>query len=114
MDKRTRISHTGYVIFVNRSPIVFYSKQQSTVESSTLSSEFIAMKTYTEHITALRFRLRIFELDIAGPAIMLNDNTVAVNNSSNIEFTLNRNHISIACHLVCQNVAAGVVKIGLI
>ena len=37
-DKITRISHTGYLVFVNRAPIVFYSKQQSTVESSTFSS----------------------------------------------------------------------------
>ena len=44
-DKRTRISHTGYVIFLNIAPILFYSKQQSMVESSTLSSEFIAMRT---------------------------------------------------------------------
>ena len=44
-DKITRISHTGYVIFVNISSIVFYNKQQLTVESSTFSSKFIAMKT---------------------------------------------------------------------
>ena len=50
LDKRTRRSHTGYEIFVNRSPIIFYSKQKSMVESSTFSSEFIAMNTCTENI----------------------------------------------------------------
>ena len=25
-DKRTRISHSGYMIFVNKGPIIFYSK----------------------------------------------------------------------------------------
>ena len=35
-----------------------------------------------------------------------------MNISSKIETTLNRNHSSIAYHLVCQNVEAGVVKIG--
>ena len=44
-DKRAGRLHTGYVIFVNISPIVFYSNLQSTVESSTFSSKFIAMKT---------------------------------------------------------------------
>ena len=28
LDNRTRRSHTGYVIFVDRAPIIFYSKQQ--------------------------------------------------------------------------------------
>ena len=35
-------------------------------------------------------------------------------NSSKIENTLNKKHISISCHLVSYNVAAGVVKIVLI
>ena len=34
LDKKTIILHTGYLIVVNRSPIVFYSKRQSTVELS--------------------------------------------------------------------------------
>ena len=37
-DKKTGQSHTGYIIFVNRAPIIWYSRQQHTVESSTLSS----------------------------------------------------------------------------
>ena len=80
-DKRTRISHTGYVIFVNRSPIVFYSKQQSTVESSTFSSEFIAMKICMKNVIGLRFKLRMFGVDVGGPAIMFNYNESAVKKS---------------------------------
>ena len=45
---RTRRSYTGHVIFVNKAPILFYSKRQLTVESSTFSSELIAMKTCKE------------------------------------------------------------------
>ena len=111
-DNRRRSSYTGYVIFVNRAPVIFYSKQQSTVDSISFSSEFIAMNTCTEHIIALRFKLQMFGIDIDVPAIMLNDNESAVNNSSNIESTLNKKHISIAYHLVCQNVVSKVVNIG--
>ena len=49
-DKKTRRSHTGYIIFVNRAPVIWYSKSQETVESSTFVSEFIAFKTCVEHI----------------------------------------------------------------
>ena len=70
------------------------------------------MNTCTEHIISLRFKLQMFGVDIDGPDIMLNDNESAVNNSSKIGSTLNKKHRSIAYHLVCQNFAAGVVKIG--
>ena len=91
-DKRTIRSHTGYAIFVIRSTILFYRKLQSMVESSTFSNEFISMNTCTEHIIELRFKLQMFGVYIDGPAIMLNDNESAVNNSSNIESTLNKKH----------------------
>ena len=37
-NKVTRRSHTGFIIFVNRGPIIWYSKRQNTVESSSFSS----------------------------------------------------------------------------
>jgi hypothetical protein len=41
----TRRSHTGVLIFVNRAPILWFSKRQNTVEASTFGSEFIVAKT---------------------------------------------------------------------
>ena len=34
-NKKTRRSHTGYLIFVNKAPIIWYSKKQNTIEAST-------------------------------------------------------------------------------
>jgi hypothetical protein len=111
-DKRTRKSHTGYIIFINRAPIIWYSKRQSTIESSTFSSEFIAMKTCMESIIALRYKLRMFGVEIDGPADVLCDNASVVNNSSKIESVLNRKHNSIAYHAVRWAVAAGIMRVG--
>ena len=58
--KKTRRSHTGYIVFVNRAPIIWYRKKQATVDSRTFGSEFIALKTCVEHIITLRFKLRNF------------------------------------------------------
>jgi hypothetical protein len=41
--KVTRTSHTGYVVFINRAPVVWCRKQHNTVETSTFSTEFIAL-----------------------------------------------------------------------
>jgi hypothetical protein len=38
--RATRRSHTGVLIFVNRAPIIWYSKRQNTVEASTFGSVY--------------------------------------------------------------------------
>jgi hypothetical protein len=50
-NKVTRQSHTGYAVFINRAPIVWwYSKRQHTVETRTFSAEFIALNVCLEAI----------------------------------------------------------------
>jgi hypothetical protein len=47
-NKITRRSHTGILIFLNRAPILWYSKNQNTIESSTFGSEFVVTKIAVE------------------------------------------------------------------
>jgi hypothetical protein len=49
----TRRSHSGIIIFLNKSPILWYSKRQNTVESSTFGSELVALRTAVELIIGL-------------------------------------------------------------
>jgi hypothetical protein len=44
----TRRSRTGYLIYINMSPILWHSKKQGTVETSVFGAEFVAMKAATE------------------------------------------------------------------
>jgi hypothetical protein len=53
----TRRSQTGILIYLNKSPIMWYSKRQNTVETSSFGSEFVAMKTAVEMIEGLRYKL---------------------------------------------------------
>ena len=53
-DKVTRRSQTGILIFCNRAPILWFSKRQNSVESSTFGSDFTALKNAVELVTALR------------------------------------------------------------
>ena len=110
-NKVTRRSHTGFVIFINRAPIIVYSKRQNTVEASTFSSEFITMKACMEHITALRFKLRMFGIPVIDSTKILCDNANVVKNSTILSSTLNKKHSSIAYHSARWHVAAGVAKI---
>ena len=53
-DKTTRRSMTGILIFFNRAPIIWHSKQQNGVETSMFGSEPTAMNNAVELIVALR------------------------------------------------------------
>lgn len=111
-NKVTRRSHTGFVIFINQGPIYWYSKRQSTVETSMFSSEFISMKTCVEQIIAIRYKLYMFGIRVDGPANVLCDNQSCVNNSTKVYSTLNKKHCSLAYHFVCHSVAAGIIRVG--
>ena len=106
-NKKTRRSHTGYVVFLNRAPIVWYSKRQQTVETSTFSAEFIAFKACLEAIEHLQFKLRCFGIPTpkGEPSYVFCDNESVVKNTTNVESTLNKKHSSVAYHaslpLVC-------------
>jgi len=49
-NKVTRRSHTGILIYLNTAPVIWHSKAQKTVETSTFGAEFIALKVGIELI----------------------------------------------------------------
>ena len=118
-NKKNRKSHTGFVIFVNRAPVLWYSKQQKTVETSAFSAEHIALKVCVEAIEGLRFKLRMFGIPLRAedskedePTKVYCDNKSVVRNASRIESTLDKKHSSIAYHFTRYCVAAGIIVIG--
>jgi deoxycytidine triphosphate deaminase len=56
-DKITRQSWTGYFIFLNSALVDWYSKRQSTIESSVFGSKCVALKAGMEKSRGLRYKL---------------------------------------------------------
>jgi hypothetical protein len=110
-DLMTRRSTTGFVFFLNGTPIQWYSKRQNTIESSTFGSEFVALKIATEANDALRYRLRMFGIPIDGPTNAFCDNNSVVVNVMNPESTLHKKRNAIAYHKVRENVAMKALRI---
>ena len=107
----TRRSQTGILIFLNRAPIIWYSKRQSTVETSTFGSEFIAMRAVVEHIEALRYKLRMFGIPVEGPTNVFCDNEAVFKNTTISKSTLKKKHNSICYHRCREAVAARVMRV---
>ena len=104
-------SQTGILIFLNQAPIVWYSKRQNPVETSTFGSEFIAMRTAVEHIKVLRYKLRMFGILFEGPMNVFCDNEAVFKNTTISESTLKKKHNSTCYHRCCKAVAARVMKV---
>ena len=111
-NKVTRRSHTGYIIFLNRAPIMWFSKKQNTVETSTFSSELIALRACLEGIISLRYKLKMFGVAIDGQADVLCDNLSVVKNTSMVDSKLHKKHNSLAFHAVRWAVAANILRVG--
>ena len=107
----TRRSHTGILIFCIRAPIVWFSKRQNTVETSTFGSEFIAARIAVELIESLRYKLWMFGVPIDGPTNMYCDNGSVVTNCTKPESVLRKKHNAIAYHKVREAVAQGTIRI---
>jgi len=108
----TRQSRTGVLIWVNRAPIVWYSKKQNSIETSSFGSEFMALKTGVELLEALRYKLRMLGVPIDGYTHVLVDNMSVVCNTSVPESTLKKKSNSIAYHYVRSKAAADILRIG--
>ena len=107
----TRRSQTGILIFINRAPIIWYSKRQNTVETSTFGSEFVAMRIAVELTEALRYKLQMFGIPLDGPTNVFCDNEAVTKNATIPESTLKKKHNSIAYHRTREAVAAGTIRV---
>jgi len=107
-----RRSHTGIIMYINNAPIIWYSKRQNAVETSSFGSEFVALSIATELNEALRYKLRTFGIPINGPSEILCDNRSVVINSSVPTSVLNKRHNAICYHRVREAQAAGIIRVG--
>ena len=95
-----RRSHSGILIYLNNKLINFYSKRQNRVESSGFGLEFVALRIATETVEALRYKLRIFGVNLEGPEEVYYNKKSVVTNSGLPAPVLNKIHNAICYHRV--------------
>jgi hypothetical protein len=111
-DKLIRRSRTGFIVYLNMAPIIWYSKRQGTIESSVFGAEFVAMKVGIETVRGLRYKCRMMGIRIDEPTYIYGDNMSVVHNTSKPESTLKKKSSSICYHFVRESVAMGESLVG--
>ena len=97
-DSITRISRTGYLVYLNSSLAYWLSKKQISVESSSFGSECCAMKLCCEYIRGLRYKLRMMGIAVNGPDYIYGDNQSVLLNKSIPDSNIKKKSQSIAYH----------------
>jgi hypothetical protein len=111
-EKFKRCSRTGFFIYLNMVPIVWFSNRQPTVESSVFGAEFVAMKNGIETFRGLRYKLRMMGVTLSGPTHVYGDNMSVVHNTQRPESVLKKKSNSICYHAVHESATMGESIIG--
>jgi hypothetical protein len=104
-DLITHRSRTGFLVFLNNSPIYWSSKKQGSCETSTFGSKFVAMKQAIEYVLGLHFKLQMFGITVDEPAFVFGDNQSVLANTSAPASTLKKKSNAIAYHFFREGCA---------
>ena len=110
-DLLTGRSVTGILHFLNQTPIDWYAKKQSTVETATYGSEFVAARTCIEQVMDLRTTLRYLGVPIRQKSIIFGDNKSMIDSASIPHAKLHKRHTALSWHRVREAMAAGIASI---
>ena len=104
-DLLSRKAVMGALHMLNKMPINAFSRKQSTVETSTFGSEFVAVRTATDQIIDLCLTLRYMGV-LIGRSVLFGDNESVVTNSTVPTSCLMKRHVALSYHRVREAIVA--------
>lgn len=110
-DKTTGRSISGLIITVGSTPIIWRSKRQSCVQTSTFGAEFTALKLAVEETVAIRYHMRSMGIKVSTASAIWVDNMSVILNATKPGSPLNKKSIALAYHFVREHQANHVVSV---
>ena len=105
-DTVSRQSRPGLLIYLTCALVYWWSKKQTSVESSSFGSEYyVAMQQCCEYICGLRYKLKMMGIPDEGPTCIYGDNQSVIADTANPDSSLKKKSPSIAYHFVHERAA---------
>jgi hypothetical protein len=95
-NRVTQQSQTGFIIYGNCAPLIWFTNKQNAIETATFDSELMALCLSMESLVALRYKVRTFGVAIPVLAYVFCNNESVVNATSHVEGRLNKKHLSVS------------------
>ena len=97
---------------MNNTPIVWISKRQKTVETSTYGSELIGARIAVDLLMEWQYKARVLWLELEQSSWMLGDNMSVVLNTTLPSSSLKKKHQACNYHHVREAIAGGYITFG--
>ena len=110
-DKQTRLSINGSCIFFCGAPIIWRSKQQKGVATSSGESKYVALSEVCKDVKFAYMLLETMNIEIELPIEVRVDNMSAIFMAETAQSTQRTKHVDIRYHFVKDLVEAGLLKI---
>ena len=113
-DKETRMSVTGYCVFLQGCPISWKSKGQTSVTLSSSEAELMALSEATKEIRFIYELLILMKINVKIPIVCRVDNVGAIFMAENVTATPKSKHIDTRAKFATQFVDDGFLKINFV
>jgi hypothetical protein len=110
-DPETRISVTGFVIYLLNVPICWRSKAQKGVTLSSTEAEYVAISEAVKEIRFVYYLLNDIHVQVKIPIIVKTDNVGAIFMSENASTGVRTRHVDTRYHFVREFIEDGFIKI---
>jgi hypothetical protein len=108
-DKVSGRSISGVMVMVGSTPIIWKSKRQGAVQTSTYGAEFSAMRLATKETITIQYMLRALGINVSKPSNIAGDNAGVISNATVRDASLKKKHVALSYHSVRESVAAGII-----
>jgi hypothetical protein len=109
-DPETRISVTGFIIYLQGAPVCWRFKAQKGVTLSSSEAEYVAISDAVKEIKFLYFLLQNLGVALDLPIVVKTDNIGALFMSQNSSPALRTRHVNTCYHLIRENIKDGIIK----
>ena len=110
-DPETRISVTGFIVYLQNVPVCWRSKAQRGVTLSSSEAEYVAMSEAVKEIRFIYFILKDIGIEVELPIVVKTDNVGALFMSQNSSTGVRSRHVDTRYHFIRENVEDGIVRV---
>jgi hypothetical protein len=110
-DSESRISITGFMIYLMNVPICWRSKAQRGVTLSSSEAEYVAISESVKEIKFVYYLLKDVGIQVNLPIIVKTDNIGAMFMAQNASSGVRTRHVDTRYHFVRENLEDGIIKI---
>jgi len=109
-DRKTGRSISGIIVYVGNTPIIWKSRRQGAVQTSTYGAELCAMRMAAEEAITICYMFRSFGIRVSSPKSTMGDNEGTIIMATTPECALKRKHVALSYHFVREQTAVSTVN----